>query len=186
MFFWLHDADLPEALCCAPRDYSFAARSVMRGERLPDDTVTFEENIGEIAFDIVCGGFAGLDLWSERAMEAARANRITGLRSYRVEIRRDDGSVLTNYEGLAVTGRCGPIDDSRGAIEQRILVAGAPPYRYHVGLFVEQDSWDGSDLFVPPNLDLILCTSRLKTVFEEACITNVAFTPIERVEIPIP
>jgi hypothetical protein len=185
MFFWMHDADLPEALCCSPRDHSIPARSIIRGERLPQDTVIFEENVGQTAFDIVCGDSLSL-LCSERAMRLARSNGITGLSSYRVEIRRDDGTILTNYEGLGVTGKCGPIDDSRGAVEQRILVAGAPPYRYLVGLFVEQDSWDGSDLFMPPNMDFILCTRRLKSVFEEACITNVAFTPIERVEIPIP
>jgi hypothetical protein len=53
---------------------------------------------------------------------------------------------VPGYAGMAISGRCGPVDLSRSAIELREMPGGWFPY--FRGHFFVPDTWDGSDLFM--------------------------------------
>lgn len=56
----------------------------------------------------------------------------------------------SGYRGIAVTGRSGPIDHSKG--KRMILppyVEDAPPRKACVGYYFDPDTWDGGDIFAP-------------------------------------
>jgi hypothetical protein len=87
-----------------------------------------------------------------------------------------DGSELPGYHGLAVTGRCGPIDDSLS--DEVVLPPPVPRGRARRalrGICFDSATWDGSDVFTPEGYTASFVVERVKTAVEAAGITNVEF-----------
>jgi hypothetical protein len=82
----------------------------------------------------------------ERVVELLTHSALTGWSTYPVEVHSKSGRVVPGYAGLAVSGRCGPVDISRSAIGLRQMPGGWFPY--FRGHFFVPDTWDGSDLFM--------------------------------------
>jgi hypothetical protein len=111
-------------------------------------------------------------LVSEKMVTVLSESGMTGWRVTPVEIA--DGQPIRRLSLLTVTGRCGPIYGQSGVWRE-----GLP----QLGQFLEPESWDGSDLFVPDNENGILLTPRCASVLRRARLRNLRLTPagIERV-----
>lgn len=86
-------------------------------------------------------------LLSPALVDALRRAGISGWASYPVELRGKKGVELGTYHGLVIRGRCGPIDKSRSSIAPSTSPTG--PGWVVKGLFFDERSWDGSDIFMP-------------------------------------
>jgi hypothetical protein len=100
-----------------------------------------------------------------------------------VSVLDKTGLEIPGYSLLQITGRAGPIDDSRS---QMVWCEPERPvgdrYPAWVGLYFALDSWDGSDLFVPAHSGFVIVTERVKAAFEDEGITNVSLTPLLEVK----
>ena len=136
---------------------------------------------GSTPYDFVSTSLPPLKLVSERVVAVLRD--FTGWATYPVEVYGKKGELVAGYHGLAVTGRCGPIDDSRSrpAIRPPAVPHGQAT-RMWIGLYFDPVSWDGSDVFLPKGNGRTFITEDLKSALERAGITNVYFTALSEAE----
>ena len=119
-------------------------------------------------------------LLNSRAIGVLRRAGLSGWSVQQCKLHDKQGTTLT-FGFLQVIGRCGPIQDERSAVLDRIYPGGVFPVRR--GLYFEAGTWDGSDVFMPAgDVGWILVTARVKEAFETAGISNVAFVPLDDVE----
>lgn len=106
---------------------------------------------------------------------------LSGWRTYPIDLFGKDGLRIPGHQGLAVHGRCGPIDDNRSVKFHEIYPGGVfPAWR---GLYFDPASRDGSDLFMPAGeAGWILAVDAVKRAFEKAKATNLLFTALDQVE----
>ena len=168
------------ALHVTPRDDVDDPIAIYRGESRPQRPIVFDfmkGASGSIARDLVSTGLTPLLLISNRVVELLRD--FTGWTTYPVELYGKNGELIPGYNGLAVTGRCGPIDD--GQSKRRICAPPVPQGRWSrkwFGLYFDQDSWDGADIFVPEGTGITVVVERVKEAMERALVTNVLFRPL--------
>lgn len=150
------------------------------GEVRPDRPLIFDFKkgaSGSTAYDFVGTTLPPLKLISDRVVEVLRS--FSGWSTYPVEVYGKKGERIPGYHGLSITGRCGPIDDSRS--QPRIRPPASPAgraTREWIGLYFDPATWDGSDLFLPRGSGGTFVTEAVKTALERARITNVQFTPL--------
>lgn len=119
-------------------------------------------------------------LVSDRVIDILKDSQFSGWRTYPINLFGKDSAHIPGYHGLAVPGRCGPIDDSQSVKIDKIYPGGIfPAWR---GLFFDPATWDGSDVFMPAGEGgWILVVEAVKLAFEKAKVTNVLFTPLDEV-----
>ncbi len=131
--------------------------TVVEGESVPDLLFT------SIASPIV----------SQPLIAALRDVGASGWDAFPVVIINCPDACPEHY-GLVVHGRSGPIDDSLSVGEMR-AVGDGPLQEVHVGLFFDQSTWDGSDVFAPCGSALIFVTRRVQERLEMQHLRGVAF-----------
>lgn len=149
-----------------PREIHVDPRVYMRGEQKLPGTLRFEYAAGRRLMDLVETGETG-DLLSQRVFDALTAAGARGWTSHPVEIEDSTGRIVSGYGLLIVTGRCGPlipVPCHTGDIRDKIR-----SYR------VDGTTWDGSDLFVPTDSDLILATPTVVDACAAIRATNIDF-----------
>jgi hypothetical protein len=92
--------------------------------------------------------------------------------------------VLNGYSGIAVTGRCGPIDDR---LSEEVTLGPPAPHgrarRGLRGLCFPPDSWDGNDFFTSEAGGAwIFVVQRVKDALEKAQLRNVEFQRLSEIE----
>ena len=119
------------------------------------------------------------DLGTEMVSSLQEAG-ISGWSTYPVELFGKQGEPLGTYHGLIVHGRCGAVDKSRSVRTTKEFPGGVfPIWR---GLYFDEDSWDGSDIFMPSDeTGWVFVTTRAKEVFAE-CAKNVCFTALADID----
>jgi hypothetical protein len=81
-----------------------------------------------------------------RIIDIFDRNGFTGWTTHPVQVSSKSGELIHDYFVLGISGRCGPVDLSRSAIELREYPGGwVPHFRGH---YFAPDTWDGSDLFM--------------------------------------
>jgi len=116
-------------------------------------------------------------LMRDRVVELLEREGFTGWGSYPVSIAGKQGNAISEYHGLAVSGRCGAIDDSRSVKLDRIFPGGVFPVL--AGLYFDPGTWDGSDLFATQGgSNHIFVVEAVKRALERAKVKNVTFTPV--------
>jgi hypothetical protein len=107
----------------------------------PAEPIVFRQNSDKLSpGHLVPGGSPALLLLSRRLAGALRTSRCTGWTTWPVHLLVEGGRPVGDHVGLAVTGRCEPIQRERS---ERL---GDNWWR---GVFFEEASWDGSDIFQP-------------------------------------
>jgi hypothetical protein len=168
------------ALHVMPRDDVDDPLAIYRGEFRPHCPIVFDfmkGASGSTTRDLVSTGVAPILLISDRVVELLRD--FTGWTTYPVEVHDKKGELIPRYQGLAVTGRCGAIDDAQS--EPRICAPPVPQGRWSrkwFGLYFDQDSWDGADIFAPEGTGLTVVVEGVKEAMERAMVTNVLFRPL--------
>lgn len=146
---------------------------LLLGEEAPAERVLFRWEEGCHLYDslqttIPCR------LFSNRVFDLLEISGATGWSSFPVELRGKNGERIDGYRGLAVTGRCGQLQYERSLSETRIGRSGQP-YRVWTGLYFDEASWDGSDVFLASDATFVFVTERVVRALKEAEVTNVVF-----------
>jgi hypothetical protein len=108
----------------------------------------------------------------------------SGWQTYPVEIYTERGKAVQGYHGLAITGRCGPIDDELSPV--MVLPPAVPhgeamPHR--IGIRFWPETWDGSDLFIPEGRGWVLVTQEVHDALSAAKITGIELDRITEIEL---
>ena len=117
------------------------------------------------------------ELLSARCFHVLETARATGWARYPIELRGKNDEPIDGYSGLTVTGRCGPLRYDRSRVETRIGASGKP-YKVKIGLYFDEGTWDGSDVFTPEGTTFVFVTVKVKQALEEAKITGVDLTAL--------
>lgn len=155
---------------------------VLRAEKTPSRPVEVRYAMGRSKpSDFVYTTSAYPTLISDRVLGILKGEGFTGWQTYPIRLFGKDGARIPGYHGLAVHGRCGPIDESRSVKLGKIYPGGAFPEWY--GLFFDPATWDGSDLFMTASEKAwVIVVEAVKRAFEKAKVTNVKFTALDQLE----
>jgi hypothetical protein len=154
---------------------------ITRAEECLDRVVIRWAMGAAIPTDVIRTTFAAPIVVHQRVIDILLAAKFSGWSTYPVEVCTKDGEILTDYKGLSITGRCGPIQNERSTKIDRILPGGIFPV--WLGLYFDPATWDGSDVFMPAGkTGWIFVSAEVKGAFERAKVKNIVFTPSERIE----
>lgn len=183
-FYALMDAMLPAALRFdAASDID--ARGLLLGTLQPKQAIEFKREKGHKAFDLMGETYGMLRLISPAFRDVLTSSGFSGWTTFPVHLDAD-GLDLAGFAGLSVTGRSGVIDRSRSTIVERLGRGDTRSVLYaEVGLFPEEDTWDGSDLFIPSGTSVLCVLPRVKDALSDAGITNVRFISNETYEVSL-
>jgi hypothetical protein len=138
-------------------------------------TVLLSQESGTRALDLVGTTRAGFYLLSQRVQEALLSANVNGWRPCPVEFLDDQGRAFGQYAVIGITAHCGRLDNTRSRKVMSVSPKSGKPVANWVGLYFEEESWDGSDLFRPEGSLLTIVTSRAKGVFENIGALNIRF-----------
>jgi hypothetical protein len=156
-----------------------------RGEVRPDEPVVFIRDEGRTARDLIGTTYATVRLVSQRFIDVLAENGFTGWETFPVAVALDDGESLVGYHGLAVTGRCGAIEDRlSSSVELPPPVPGGRPAAGLRGLCFPPDTWDGSDVFTPRDRASIFITNEVMQALQAAKLTGLEFRRLSEIERP--
>jgi hypothetical protein len=183
-FYLLEEGFEPRALRVDPVDDIPDPSALTRAEALPHKPIRFRRDEGARRLDFAGTTEAVLDLVSDRVIATLREASFTGWTTYPIEIREWNGEPVPGYQGLAVTGRSGALDDSLSRIE--VLPPHAPggeamPHR--IGFLFPPETWDGSDIFVPEGSSAVMLTEQVRDALRAIGATNIGFTRIDQVAL---
>lgn len=154
--------------------------ALIRGEVIPPLPLNFVWSSGETAMDHITTTLVTIHLFSQRVFECFRRHRFTGWSSFPIRLAGRDGKDLRDYGGLAVTGRCGRIDNARSVRTVRPARKIEGDADVMMGLYFDPGSWDGTHIFTPGGKVFVL--QDVKSALEEIGATNFCFMPLTRVE----
>ena len=155
-----------------------------RAEDVPAAPIEFKHIQGDKWGDMVGTGWPPLTLVSRRFADLLRTRGYSGWASYPVSLDRIKQVPVENeYEGLAITGRCGPfLEHLSTPIIQAPVAPGGDEMPAFRGLFFEPASWDGRDIFVAENYGRAICVEAVKCALEDSGMTNIRFVRLTEFE----
>ncbi|MEM9859824.1 MAG: hypothetical protein AAF843_20905 [Bacteroidota bacterium] len=137
---------------------------------------------GNKKYDILTGGFAYIFIVSEKFIDAL-GNNFSGWKQVPLEIQSENGESMEGYFGLAVKGVCGPI---KNELSKKVILhprtKNGPSRSGYIGLYFDESTWDGSDVFSPANSNYIFITGKVKNELERSNLTNILIEPIGEIE----
>lgn len=137
--------------------------------------------MGGLPKDFIWTSYAGIMVVSQRVVDLLKANGFKGWITYPVEIHGKNSELIEGYYGLAITGRCGHIDDLKSKTVMIDYPAGKVP-KLH-GMYFKPSTWDGSDLFMTPiETRYVFVLEPVKIALQKAKISNLAFEKLTEVE----
>lgn len=154
--------------------------ALVKGDVRVLSPLRFQWSAGESACDQVTTELVRVRLLSDRVFECFARHRFLGWSSFPVAITAKDGRDMLGYRGLVVTGRCGPIDDSRSVRVQRPAPSGLEMDAL-MGLFFDPATWDGSQIFTP-NGGHVFVTQEVKEALEGIGASNFRFKALSEIE----
>ena len=133
----------------------------------PDTVHVLPQFYGEKLYDFVGISPGAGFLLSKRVVEALHVHSITGFYAIPVKLVDIKKNESTDYSYIAVTGTCGKIDSTRS---RAVIKKG---YRALMGLYFDESTWDGTDMFIAQNTRQVFVTRKVKEVFDQLKVTNV-------------
>ncbi len=118
---------------------------------------------------------------ADSVVQMLRSHGFTGWGLYDLTVHDKQGQPVPGYSGLAVSGRCGNLEQSMSVQVQRICPGGVFPF--WKGLLFDPSTWDGSDFFMPAGkTGYVFVVEAVKQAFEKAKIRDVEFEPLDQFE----
>jgi hypothetical protein len=134
----------------------------VRGRRQPSDFVWTEQVV---------------PLVSNRVCQLLRRLGITGWSTYDIDLRGKEHEHVGGFHGFVVTGRCGPLDNSRS-----IVLSSTGNSTVLKGMYFEPSTWDGSDIFTTPgDARWIFVTSATENALRKARVRNALLVPLSEI-----
>lgn len=122
-------------------------------------------------------------LVSERLVDRLQSDDVSGWSAVPCDFGGRSGEpAKQKYFLFATTGRCGPILYERSETFLKRLPGGL--FTHWRGDYFEPQTWDGSDVFTPPQMKAIFVTSKAQRAFLSVAEGLVDFTPLHQVERP--
>jgi hypothetical protein len=157
--------------------------AIATGRSKPETPMCFEQYEGVELCDLVGTQYAALRLVSHRVCDAFREARLSGWDTLAVELRDRTGETIDGYLLLVIVGRCGPLDNTRSVRINKIMTRNRKGYApVWKGLYFDEDTWDGSDLFAPQGTAFFFATRQVKDVLEKISATNFQIKPLKDIE----
>ena len=153
---------------------------LLRGEWVPETALQAHWSMERAEpSDVALGCTSAWLYLSPRVQQLFRDHNFTGWSTYPIILHNKAGEVCPGYAGLSITGRCGPIDEGRGApVPEHLRKPGTPDL---MGMYFDESTWDGSDFFCPAgNNSYKFVTEAVKSMFEEHKIHGFEFTPLTK------
>lgn len=156
--------------------------AITRAKHVPSSPVIVRHKMGGAPKDFIWTTLVYPVFVSQRVIDLFQDQGFTGWTTYPAVVYAKDGSTIPGYQGLAITGRCGPIDESRSERAFHTTRTGQHPILR--GLYFDPESWDGSDLFTTSSLSgWRFVTEKVKRALEKARVRNVEFRRLTEVEL---
>jgi hypothetical protein len=156
------------------------ALGLSRGELVTNPTVTVGWAMGGgEPSDIIWTTSAAPVVLHRKVIELLSSAGFSGWHTYPVEVRNKAGVLVSDYEGLAIVGRCDSMDLDRSEIILEQMPGGWIP-RFK-GRYFDPASWDGTDMFMerPDSLGRMsgtrFATERVVKALKRARIRNLGF-----------
>lgn len=146
--------------------------------------VSFKQDQGKKFQDILDTARAFLFLISDRMKTVLEENNLTGWKCYPIRLLDKQGNKIEGYQGLSVTGRCGPIYVLESAAIYKRVVSEGPICKYYKGWHIGLDEWDGSDFFLPKRSYGMIVTAAAAKVIKSNKLTNVHLRNLAEIEVP--
>ena len=150
---------------------------LVRGERRPPQPLPVHLDRDAPSGDVIWLENVAGALVSERVVGLFHQRGLRGWTTYPVTVIDLSGAARPGYHGLAVTGRCGPLDWSHS---RPLAEEPDSPYALYRGYAFDPDSWDGSDFFLwelMPGFyhfaDFPFATEAVRAALEDGGIANV-------------
>jgi hypothetical protein len=154
------------------------------GEWAPSEPLKLVQYEGTKWLDFVGTQTAALRLVSTRLLDRFTAAGVTGWRALPVALVDRSGAAVADYKLLVVTGRCGGIDNARSVLTERVIVGTSRGAKVWKGLYFDEGTWDGHDLFSPRSTAFIFATAKVKAILESEAATNFDLVALADVERP--
>jgi hypothetical protein len=135
--------------------------------------VQFKQESGKKMCDVLDTGSASFYLISDLMKKILEENNLTGWTTYRIKLYDKHNNELLGYCGFSVLGKCGPINYSKSPIIEKRLVPNGPICKFYKGLYIDLDTWDGSDFFIPENRRGIIVTKKAADILRKSKLSNV-------------
>jgi hypothetical protein len=143
---------------------------LLRVSRGPTAPITVKSYQGSRLGDLVGTGWVNLYLASP-ALQAA-LKPFTGWSTFAVNDSATNSGLDPHFAGLTIVGRIGPIEE--------IWDDPAVPGRF--GMYVDPQSWDGSDVFVADNRNAIYVTEDVADALMDRQLKNVVLEEVVSLE----
>ena len=156
------------------------------GEVVPREPVVFKRERGSLARDLMGGTYITNKFVSQAFVDALESNGITGWSTYPVRLFDKSNQELPGYYGLVVTGRSGPLDESRSrVVEHRredgsiVVRSDGSTVERRYGWFIDPATWDGTEFFVVRKTKAVCVTVAAKEKLEGVGLTGLEWMPNE-------
>ncbi len=155
---------------------------IIKGELDRNEKYVFEYDSGSKVYDTLYTGWI-LTAVSKKITDILEANNFIGWKKYEADFYDKKGNLIEGYSLLGVTGRAGKLDRS---LSEKIYKESEWPFikrrNFYKGLYFEEGTWDGSDIFMMEDNYSILITEKVYKALKKAKLTNVQMIPISEYE----
>jgi hypothetical protein len=132
-------------------------------------TLIWRPSGGSVPSNILWTSSAAVVLVTRRIADVLTGGHVTGWLSQ--PTASTESAFAGQYVGVRVSGRCGRLDYSRGTWVREEIVLGR--WRRSLrGLYFDEQSWDGSDVFSPEGMNKRIVTERTHEILRLAGIEN--------------
>lgn len=148
-FYMVHATEVPG---CWDGEFDPYPRDLMMlHTKAPPKNLRVEVRTGRRGSDTVFGSF---NVVSPRFLDVLRSTNASGYDPWPIPLVRN-GKVLATYYLLRVHGRGGPIDWARSGLDPSVEFATLRARQ----IFMDESKWDGSDVFLIPDLGIGPCVT---------------------------
>jgi len=156
---------------------------LIRGEMNLKSPITYRYHLGSKPLDLIETTFPARHLLSRRFVQALTAGGFTGWSTYPIRVLGKDGREIVGYHGFSITGKCGPVDWSRSERVDRAFRGSTKTYLR--GVYFDETTWDGSDVFLVEGSARICVVQSVYEVLKPLFLTNVDFLPLSQEMVPM-
>lgn len=164
--------------------FEFDEHKLIRGKydgiSLP---VVFQHYSGKKLCDVLDTGWASLYLISDRVRASLLESRLSGWKTFSVQIIDKKDIEIKGYSGFSIIGRSGPIDYNKSKIIEKRLTSSAPLSKFYKGLYFDLETWDGSDFFLTEKNYGPIVTKRATEILWINKFTNIELRNLSEIEM---
>jgi hypothetical protein len=147
-----------------------------------DFPVCFLHTYGQKMTDLLDTGYPPLYLISDKLQTLLEANKLSGWKCFPIRLFDKRRNEIFGYHGFSITGRCGPIDDTKASIVEKSEFTNGPMRKFYKGLYIGLDQWDKTDFFITNGSLHVIITKKAANILKENKISNLIMVNLADIE----